>query len=187
MFVLCLLILVNTIQNTIVRAPKDVRDLWRVMYITWCEKSLSQKICHIVHILSQAFDRAWHEGLLFKIKNFCFTPSFLPILRLYLHKRRYEVKFNNEVAPLNEIFSGVPQWSILGTILDLLFTADLPTHAQTTTATYADDTAVLSTNINPAIASANIQTHIHELEKWLDNWRTRDQPRKIYVTFNLKS
>ena len=97
------------------------------------------------------------------------------------------MKFNNEISPLNEILSGVPQGSILGPVLYLLFTADLPMHAETITATYADDTALLSVHEDPAIASAKLQAHVHKVEEWLDKWRIKaNQGKSVHVTFTLR-
>ena len=97
------------------------------------------------------------------------------------------MKFNNEITPLNEILSGVPQGSILGPVLYLLFTADLPMHAETITATYADDTALLSVHEDPAIASAKLQAHVHKVEEWLDKWRIKaNQGKSVHVTFTLR-
>ena len=68
---------------------------------------------------------------------------------------------------LYNIQSGVPQGSILGPILYSIYTADMPETEHTLTATYADDTAILSSHQNPKIASANLQHHLNQFEKWL--------------------
>lgn len=47
---------------------------------------------------------------------------------------------------------GVPQGNVLGPMLNPLYTADLPTTSGVTTATFADDTAVLASHIDPVIA-----------------------------------
>ncbi|KAA5634741.1 hypothetical protein F3G58_35215, partial [Pseudomonas aeruginosa] len=101
-----------------------------------------------------------HNGLLYKIKKML-PHSFFPLLQSYLVKRCFEVKINSDTSNMYEINSGVPQGSILGPVLYLIFTADLPTHATTTTATYADDTAILSTHENQDSASDRLQHHLN--------------------------
>ena len=49
------------------------------------------------------------------------------------------VKVNNEMSHLYEIFAGVPQGSVFGPVLYLIFTADLPLSVNTYTAIFADD------------------------------------------------
>ena len=75
------------------------------------------------------------------------------------------VKINGEKSEILPILSGVPQGSVLGPILYMLFTADIPTSEHTLIATFADDTAIISAHANPIIASHRPQVKIRKIQE----------------------
>jgi transposase len=136
--------------------------------------------------ISQAFDKVWHDGLCYKLKkNLPHHPY--QILKSYLTNRRYLVKQQDHYTNLYGISAGVPQGSVLGPLLYLLYTADLPTTRVTTVATFADDTAILASHINPVSASRNLQTNLDKTCKWLKTWKIKaNETKSTHVTFTLR-
>jgi hypothetical protein len=80
---------------------------------------------------------------------------------------------NGETSRRFHIHSGVPQGSILGPVLYVLYTSDLPTSRETTLGTFANDTTIFATHEDPTIASLNLQEHISSIEKWLQKWKIK--------------
>jgi hypothetical protein len=95
--------------------------------------------------VSQAFDKVWHPGLLIKIKRLL-PLQYFNLLKSYLSERQFETKFNAETLSRFHIHSGVPQGSILGPLLYVLYTSDLPTSRRTMLGKFADDSALLATH-----------------------------------------
>lgn len=121
--------------------------------------------------VAKAFDSVWHPGLLLKLGNLL-PPKFFLILRSYLENRKFYVKYKDQCSNIMEIQAGVPQGSVLGPLLYLLFTADIPTPqaSHDMIATFADDTVLLSasTNINSAIQ--NLQVLLNTTLNWFQAW-----------------
>lgn len=143
-----------------------------------------KKYCSAVFLdISQAFDRVWHRGLLYKVRKIIPHTYFL-ILCSYLQNRHYLVKYHDALTSLYPIDAGVPQGSVLGPVLYLVFTADLPTQDNIVTATYADDTALLSSHQDPNMASILLQTNLNKIQRWLKIWRIRvNETKSVHVTF----
>ena len=75
------------------------------------------------------------------------------ILQSYLMKRHFRTKYRETYSSLRPVLAGVPQGSVLGPLLYLIYSADLPTLAKGTTATFADDTAILTVHEDLAVAT----------------------------------
>ncbi|CAH2104339.1 unnamed protein product [Euphydryas editha] len=150
--------------------------------------SLEQKeYCSSVFLdVQQAFDRVWHKGLLCKVK-LLLPHNFYPIIESYLRDRIFQVKESDCTSGFYDILAGVPQGSVLGPILYTIFTADLPQTPGVTIATYADDTAILTSSKDPVQASTALQRSLDEIDIWLDKWRIVASANKsVQVTFTLR-
>lgn len=143
-----------------------------------------KKYCSAAFLdITQAFDKVWHTGLLYKLKK-NLPYHFYILLRSYLKNREFIVKYQDEQTTTKQINSGVPQGSVLGPLLYLIYTADLPLTANTTTTTFADDTAVLASHDSPHRASAVLQINLNEIQEWLKLWRIKvNEGKSVHVTF----
>jgi hypothetical protein len=135
--------------------------------------------------VSQAFDKLWHTGLLFKSKR-NLPSSYFNLLKSYLTESQFETKFNGETSSRFHSHSGVPQGSYVGPLLYIVYTSDLPTSRQTTLGTIADDTEIFVTHEDPTIASLNLQELLHFLEKWLKKWKIKvNKSKSSYIKFTF--
>jgi uncharacterized protein YggT (Ycf19 family) len=94
--------------------------------------------------LRKAFDTVDHEILLAKLKKIGVRDVELGWFRNYLSNRKQFVFVNGKCSPLLTILLGVPQGSILGPLLFLLYINDLPEASTLLTSLFADDTKLLA-------------------------------------------
>jgi hypothetical protein len=75
-------------------------------------------------------------------------------------------KFETEYTELSSVNGGVSQGSALGSLLHLLYTADLPASPESTTAAFTNDTVVVATHSDPTTALQKLQTNLFAIQNW---------------------
>ena len=88
--------------------------------------------------MSKAFDKIWHEGLIFKLQQNGVEGYLLRLLKNYLSKRKQRVVLNGKSSQWGEIKSGVPKGSVLGPFLFLVYRNDLEKGIKSSVKFFAD-------------------------------------------------
>ena len=151
-----------------------------VLSINDC-KTLSNDVVYFD--FSKAFDSVNHDLILFKLKHFYkIDGRLLKLLENYLCGREQCVVIENCKSSNKQVLSGVPQGSILGPILFVLFINDLPLGLSggTNIALYADDTKIWRP-ITSETDHRTLQTDIDYLNEWATQNKMKFHPQKCKV------
>lgn len=144
-----------------------------------------QFCCAVFLDVAQAFDKVWHQGLLHKLQ-LILPLSYCQLLQSYLTNRQFRVQSGSTHSAWNPVQAGVPQGSVLGPILYVLYTADIPVSSTVSNSVFADDTALLSTSENLAEATQAVQGHLDHVFDWADRWKIRLNPTKsAHINFTM--
>ena len=133
--------------------------------------SLNKKT-HAVSIfcdLKKAFDNSNHNILLKKFDKYGIRNTELKWFKLYLTERKQFVSIKEKVSPLLDISLGVPQGSILGPLLFILYINDLPLASELLTLLFVDDTTLLMShddlNILMKMLTQNLRKFVNSSEQ----------------------
>jgi len=145
--------------------------------------------------LEKAFDCVTHDILLSKLKFYGISDKDLALYQSYRDNRHCRItiysdsKNSNKISNWAKVRNGVPQGSVLGPLLFLLYVNDLPKIINKTSApiTFADDTSILFAYFNPVDLNKNIHIVFMTLNKWLRaNQLSLNFNKTNYVHFTTK-
>ena len=158
------------------------------LYNTFCKaldegKEVRAVFCDI----SKAFDRVWHRGLLYKLQAVGISGSVLQWFTDYLANSRQRVVLPGAASNWLFIKAGVPQGSILGPLLFLLYINDIVEDIQSTVRLFADDTSLYVIVDDPPTAADQLNSDLAKINSWAKKWLVTFNPSKSEsVVFSRK-
>ena len=162
------------------RSLRSTADVLTVITHRISEAMVGGNLAKMVALdISKAFDKVWHKGLLTKLSSYGISGKVLSVIKSFLSGRSLQVVINGQSSQAHSINAGVPQGSILGPTLFLLFINDLPNHILNSLVNiYADDTSLYrctSSDVDDHTAAADLSSDLEQVVQWGKDW---------FVTFN---
>ncbi|CAH8623495.1 unnamed protein product [Schistosoma bovis] len=126
---------------------------------------------------SKAFDKVSHVGLMQKLTSFGIIGTVHKWIGNFLCDRRQRVRVNGTLSDWKPVKSGVPQGTILGPLLFLLYVNELPLLLRSSTLLFADDVKIWRT-IKSAADHLDLQADLDDLVGWAREWGLEINARK---------
>ena len=117
--------------------------------------------------LQKAFDTVDHDILLQKLYHYGVRGKAHNLLKSYLSGRTQRTKIKNTFSELASILWGVPQGSVLGPLLFLIFINDLPNASELFSWLFADDTALALSSDNIHDLEERFNCEVNKVHDWL--------------------
>ena len=108
----------------------------------------------------KAFDKVWHDGLIYKLKQNGIKDKLLCLLIDFLKNHQQRVVLNGQSSSWTKVNAGVPQGSILGPLLFLIYISDLLNGLQSNPKLFAGDTSLFSTLQDITTSTVSLDEHI---------------------------
>ena len=171
--------------------PNDsaINQLLSITHQIYCafEANPSKETRAVFLDLSKAFDRVWHEGLIYKLECKGISGNLLNLVKNYLKDRKQRVVLNGRSSEWAAVSAGVPQGSVLGPLFFLIYIDDLTENVAAGVKLFADDTSLFSVVENENETALKLNSDLEKLRTWAWQWKMKFNADKTEeVLFSCK-
>ena len=146
-----------------------------------------KKICAIFFDIQSAFDKIWHNGLIFKLLSIKIPIYIIKWCIQFLDSRSFTVNLNGCSSNKYKISAGVPQGAVLSPLLFAIYINDIPSKYVKNSKyslLFADDLVSYFIFKSNKSVERTINNYLKDLENWLSKWRLLMAPQKCnYIIF----
>ena len=189
------------LRNTIF-APSQSWFLWGDSYIaqplsiiheiqTAFDENPTAGVRGVFLDILKAFDKLWHDNLIFKLKSYGDEGEFLLLIKNYLHNRQQRVAFNGQIYEWERIYLGVLRGSGLGLLLFLIYINDLPDGITSMCKIFADDSYIFSKVLDVNKSVIELNADLEKTNQCAYQWKIQFNPdpnkQANEVVFSRKS
>ena len=170
--------MLSSLQSGFIPGDSTVNQLAYLYHIFTEALDAGKEVRTVFCDISKAFDRVWHEGLIYKLKAAGVSGDVLRWFQSYLSGRRQRVVLPGSFLEWVYIKAGVPQGSILGPLLFLLYINDIVKNIGSNIRLFADDTSLFIIVNNPTTAALCLNSDLEKLSRWAAIWLVTFNPSK---------
>ena len=126
----------------------------------------------------KAFDTVPIQRMLLKLDHYGVRGQLLKWIKEYLTKRTFRVRVGDALSSERDVISGVPQGSVLGPLLFIVYVSDISKNMLCRISLYADDTKLFC---DPSLQHGDMSEDLAELERWTSDWLLKLNSHKCTI------
>ena len=170
--------LISSKQSGFIKGDSTINQLLSItdMINSSFDCDIPKEVRSVFLDISKAFDKVWHPGLLFKLKQNGIKGQMYKLIENFLSDRKQRVTLNGKVSGWNNVQAGVPQGSVLGPILFLVYINDLILGLKTDARAFADDTSLFVIVDDVITAHTLLSEDLKFIQQWAHQWRFEFNP-----------
>ena len=126
--------------------------------------------------MSKAFDKVWHQGVIFKLKSVGVSDSLLSLIESFLSNRFQKVILNGQTSKWLPVKAGVPHGSIVGPLFYLIYINDLSDDLNSTVKLSPDDTSQFSVVRDSNISAYELNNDMKKISELACEWKMSCNP-----------
>ena len=148
--------------------------------------SIALRNCHSIEAVyfdfAKAFDSVSHNKLIHKLSSYGLSGNLLSTIKDFLSNRSQRIVLQNGVSSIKPVFSGVPQGSVLGPLLFLLYINDITDlfTGNVSIKLYADDIKIYIEIVNDSDL-VNFQQSINHIATWAQVWQLNLATKNVSI------
>ena len=128
--------------------------------------------------ISKAFNKVWHEGLIFKLKSSGISSHLSTLIESYLLQRIQRAILDGKSSKWSRVTAGVPQGSVLGPLFFLVKINDLVDNINADVRLFADDNSLFSIVYDESVAADQLNRDLETISDWAYLWKMQFNPDK---------
>lgn len=170
--------------------PSDstINQLTEIYNIIISNLDKGKDIMFIFCDISKAFDKVWHKGLIYKLQKYGIRGEILGWIENYITDRTQKVVIEGYSSGIETTNAGVPQGSVLGPFLFLIYINDIVENICNQIRLFADDTSLfVVVDDNDNNSAKSLTADLEKIKQWSNQWLVDFNPNKtINVNFSRK-
>ena len=173
--------LLNSFQHGFLKNRSTTTHLLECC-LDWNVALRSKNAIDIVYLdYAKAFDSVVHSKLIAKLTCYGVDGMLVKWIQSFLIGRSQFVRIGSSISNSCPVLSGVPQGSVLGPVLFIIYVNDIPRSQGVSIKLFADDTKLYTVLHEDIISSVDLQNCLDEISKWSSVWQLKLAPVKCTV------